>query len=161
MTALCLILVFVAASVPPVFGVQNQQSNNWSALNNHLNEEIAVKTKNQKTLFGVLRSLSDNELKLQVVKKEYSNEVSINRAEIEKIWLAKLRFGRNTTKGAGIGAGAGAGIGLVYVIANRKSGDGQVGIAIPAFALYGAGIGAVIGFLSRKKHKKEQLIYQN
>ena len=114
-----------------------------------------------KKLYGVLREAGNEELKLLVVKKSYQNEILLKRDEVRRIWVAKLKFGRNTIKGAGIGALTGAGSALAYVLANRDTSDGQIGIAVPVFAIYGVGIGAVIGFFVRKKHKKGKIIYQN
>ncbi|MEP6924271.1 MAG: hypothetical protein ABI954_07385 [Pyrinomonadaceae bacterium] len=161
MLTFSLMLALFLTSVPPTSAKQNSQTNDWNSLKNYLNSEVAVKTANQKTVYGVLREAGNEELKLLVVKKSYQNEVLLKRGEVERVWLAKLKFGRNTIKGAGIGALAGAGAGLGLVLANRDSGDGQIGIAVPVFAIYGAGIGAVIGFLVRKKHKKGEIIYQN
>lgn len=161
MLAFSLMLALLLTSVPPISAQQNAQTSDWNSLKNYLNSEVAVKTTNKKTVYGVLRVASDDELKLLAVTKSYQNEVLLRRDEVETVWLAKLKFGRNTIKGAGIGALAGAGSGLAYVLANRGNGDGQIGIAVPALAIYGAGIGGVIGFLVRKKHKKGKMVYQN
>jgi hypothetical protein len=156
-----LMLALFLTSVPTIAAQQTAQTNDWNSLKNYLNSEVTVKTTDQKTVSGVLREASSGELKLLVTKQNYQNEVLLKRGDVEKVWTAKLKFGRNTIKGAGIGVLAGAGAGLTYVLANRDNGDGQIGIAVPVLAIYGAGIGAVVGFFVRKKHKKEQLVYQN
>jgi hypothetical protein len=161
MLSFSLMLALFLTSVPPTPAKQNGQTNDWNSLRNYLNSEAAVKTTNQQTVYGVLREASNEELKLLIIKNNYQNEVLLKRNEVERVWLAKLKFGRNTVKGAGIGALTGAGSGLAYVLVNRDSGDGQIGTAVPVLAIYGAGIGALVGFLVRKKHKKVQVIYQN
>ena len=161
MLAYSLMFALFLTSVPPIAAQQTVQTNPWNSLKNYLNREVAVKTIDQKTVYGVLREANNETLKLLVTKQNYQNEVLLKRADVERVWTAKLKFGRNTIRGAGIGALAGAGSGLGGVLANRDNGDGQAGIAVPVLAIYGAGIGAVIGFFVRKKHKKEKIIYQN
>ncbi len=129
---------------------------------NLVSQEIAIQKTSGEIVFGRLNSVNDSEIVVQIVTKNditNSNE-TISKNEVKKLWQATLRFGeRNTAKGALIGGGAGALAGFGYVIANRKSGDGQTGVAVPVFAIYGAGIGVLIGFFSKKGHKKGKLIY--
>lgn len=154
--SLLLIVAVLIVSAPPVFSAQTQ-TNDWNSLSSRLNREIAVKTSNKKTVFGILAALTENEITIQ---NDSNGKISFRREEVEKIWTAKLKGGRNTGKGALIGSGAGAAAGLIYVAANRDSADGQLGLAVPALAVYGAGIGAVIGFFARSRNQKKQLIYQ-
>ncbi|MDQ4122016.1 MAG: hypothetical protein M3209_11295 [Acidobacteriota bacterium] len=142
-----------------IAAAERKQIGDWSAVSGRLNEEIAVKAQNQKTVFGILIKFADDEITLQTTNNGLS-KIAFKREEIEKIWLAKLKGGRNTGKGALIGAGTGAAVGLIYIIANRQSADGQLSLALPAMAIYGAGIGAGIGFFARQKNRKKQLIYQ-
>ena len=62
-------------------------------------------------------------------------------------------------KGAWIGAGAGLGAAFLtaWALSKRRDADACVGCGL--FPLYGAGIGGVIGVLSKKGHKKGKLIY--
>lgn len=143
----------------PLMAAERKQNGNWNSLANRLSEEIAVKAQNQKTVFGILINHNGSEITVQSGNNTLS-KISFKREEIEKIWLAKLKGGRNTGKGALIGAGAGAVAGLIYVVANRSNGDGQTSLAVPALAVYGAGIGAAIGFFARSKNRKKELIYQ-
>jgi hypothetical protein len=158
-----LILVLTTISVQTAFA---KSSKDWNSVINLVNQEVAVKTDNGQTVFGRLSSANENEIILQVTDKSgYSGQSqTILRNETKKIWRADLRFGeRSTGKGAAIGAGVGAGIGLIALISSAKSDmpDGQAGVAVPVFAILGAGIGAVAGFFSKKGHKKRALVYEN
>src|SRR5215207_3699789 len=128
----------------------------WGAGKNSAGRAVAVKTTDGVTSFGVLGSADDAGMKVQTAgKKEFAHhETLFRREEVEKVWLARLRIGeRNTWKGAWIGAGVGAGAGLARVYGAKERSDGQLGLAIPAYTIYGAGIGALIGALSKKGHK--------
>lgn len=153
---LIIALFLISARVAPAINVKNQ-SGDWNSLSNRLNQEIAVKAQNKKTIFGILTDFSGDEISVQ---SESQIKTAFKRDEVEKIWLAKLKGDRNTGKGALIGAGTGAAAGLIYVVANRESGDGQLAVAVPVLAVYGAGIGAAIGFFARSRNQKKQLIYQ-
>ena len=155
-----LIFALFLFAAPFSFAAANKkQTGDWNSLSSRLNEEIAVKAGNRKTVFGILTKFDEAEITVQSADNSVSQFV-FKRDEIEKIWLAKLKGGRNVGKGALIGAGTGAAAGLIYIAANRKNGDGQTSLAVPALAVYGAGIGAAIGFFARSKNQKEQLIYQ-
>lgn len=154
-----LIMALFLISAPAFSAAGRKQTGDWNALSSRLNDEIAVKARDQKTVFGILINFDVAQITVQSGDNSLSN-ISFKREEVEKIWLAKLKGGRNTGKGALIGAGTGAAAGLIYVAANRKNGDGQTSLAVPALAIYGAGIGAAIGFFARGKNRKEQLIYQ-
>ena len=141
-----------------------RQKGDWNAVKNSSDREIAIKTKDGTKTFGILRLAADDEIRVQIAGKKdiSSQEKTFRRDEIEKIWRATLRIGgRNTGKGALIGAAIGAGASLltVGVAAAKKSNAEQVGAAVPMFAIYGAGIGAGIGFFSQKGHKKDELLY--
>lgn len=56
-----------------------------------------------------------------------------------------------------IGAGAGLGAAILTAVVKRGSDDPPVGIG--AFPVYGVGVGAVVGRLKKKGHKKQKLIY--
>ena len=124
-------------------------------------QEIAVQTRDGKTNFGFLRAVTDGEIKVQIAGKKNlaATETVFDRQNVRKVWRATLRFGgRNIGKGALIGAGAGAGIGAVGAAAANDD-DGLAFAAVPLFALYGAGIGAVAGIFVKKSHKKGELVY--
>lgn len=125
-------------------------------------QEVYLQTKNKTTHFGILRNADDKELGIQIARKESldSQVTTIQRNEIATIREAELRFkGNNIGKGAWIGAAVGAGAGILTVYARRKEGDGQIGLAVPVFAIYGAGAGALVGYFVKKSHKKRKTIY--
>lgn len=151
----------------PLCPAQQTKPSDWNALADYLNREIAVKTKNGETKFGVLKSADAGEIKIQIVERKNQSgaETKFSRNEIVKVWSAQLRYGkRKTAKGALIGAGVGAAAGLIYVgtaaKGNSQTGpDGQAGVAVPVLPLGGAAIGSLLGAFSRKNHKKIKLIY--
>lgn len=131
----------------------------WSAVKNSAGQEVAIKTTDGVTSFGILRSADDSGIAVLLADKQglASQETLFRRDEIEKVWRARLRFGeRNTRKGAWIGAAAGLGAAFAYASLGRHE-DAPVGVGL--FPAYGAGAGAVIGALSKKGHKKVKLIY--
>lgn len=150
-----LLLVFVS--------ITQAQTSVWDSLGSNLNNEIAVKAKNKKTVFGILTNQDSDTIKVRTSDKKNVTEVSFNREEVEKIWQAKLsESSRNTLLGAGIGAAVGAGIGLVALsTVDRDNGGGAYGAAVPIYAVVGAVIGGTAGFFIRKSgNKKERLIYR-
>jgi small nuclear ribonucleoprotein (snRNP)-like protein len=151
-------LLFISVLPAQVIAARKQTAD-WSSLTKHLNTEIAVKADNRKTVFGILSGHKDHEITV-LTGVDSVTEIVFKRETVGKIWLATLKGGRNIGKGALIGAGTGASAGLIYIAANRDSADGQASLAAPAFAIYGAGIGAAIGFFTRKRNQKKQLIYQ-
>lgn len=154
-----LTLVLLASIAP---AAPARPRGDWGAVKNLAGQAVAVKTAGGVTSFGVLVSADDAGMKVQTAGgRDFAHhETLFRREEVEKVWLASLRFGeRNTRKGAWIGAGVGAGAGLARVYGDKERSDGQLGLAIPAYAIYGAGGGAVIGAFSKKGHKKGRLIY--
>ncbi len=155
--ALSLTISILLASVSGIAA----QTGGWDILDAHLNEEIAVKAKDRKTVFGVLISVNADALTVRTADKNKIAEISLSRETVEKIWLAELNgSSRNTLKGAGIGAAVGAGIGAAALLANRDEGGGAYGVAVPFYAAVGAVVGGVGGFFARNKNKKERLIYR-
>ncbi|MCO6511341.1 MAG: hypothetical protein J5I65_11180 [Aridibacter famidurans] len=152
-----LVVVLLIASSAATLAQTDPQTGDWSALSGYSGREIAVKPEKGKTVFGILRSADDSGL--EVVNAD-GQVKSFTKAEVEKVWLARLKGSRNTGKGAAIGGGVGAGIGLATLLGSRDDGDGQAAVAVPVLAIMGAGIGAVAGFFSRSKNKKEELIYK-
>jgi hypothetical protein len=157
-----LIFALTAISFQTAFA---KSSNDWGKVTNLKNREIAVQTIGGQTVFGILNSVTDNEIGLQVAEKSFlsSQLKSFQRSEIKKVWSAELHVGeRNTGKGAAIGAGIGAAAGVATVVSIVKSGngDGLESLAIPFYAIIGGGIGAVAGFFAKKGHKKKALVYE-
>jgi hypothetical protein len=88
-----------------------------------------------------------------------SQKITIKRAEVAKLWRARLRFEDNVGKAALIGAGAGVGVAFIVagVMASKNEADPPTGAAL--FPLIGAGAGAVAGIFWKKKHRKLDLVY--
>ncbi len=158
---LIVLLLFISASPAAA------QTGDWNALGSQINNEIAVKAKNQKTVYCVLTEADSALIKVKTSTGKSVSEVSFRREDIDKIWLAKLSDGSRKTLlgigiGAAVGAGVGAGVGLIGLAATGGS-DNTSGILVLSTAV-GAGIGAAIGgaagVFSHSKNKKERLIYQ-
>lgn len=147
------------------FQIAFAQTNDWESVKSIVNSEIAVKKNNGKTVFGRLTSANDDQIEVQIAtKKDVStNSTTITKSEIKKIWQAKLRFGkRNTLKGALIGAGVGAavGTGLYAGLPRNEHTDGLEVLAIPMAMGIATGVGTLVGYFSKKSHKKGKLIYR-
>ena len=156
-----LVVLFLFTSTSVVSAQTSNKLGDWGALNSYLNNEVAVKAGNRKTVFGVLSSTDSGEIKVRTSDKNNVSEVLFKREEVKKIWLAQLNSSsRKTLLGAGIGAAVGAGIGLVALSASRDEGGGAYGAAVPFYAAVGAVVGGVAGFFARDKNKKERLIFQ-
>lgn len=139
-----------------------QKRGSWEGVQNLVNQEIAAKTRNGKTIYGVLKSADDSGLKLRIAEKKSvsQNETFLARDEVEKIWRAVLFINkRNTVKGALIGAAVGsAGMGGIAMAQDSKdplSGAGFILGAIP-----GALVGGTIGFFTKKKHSKGEPVFE-
>jgi len=133
----------------------------WEAVKTGANRALAVKTKSGKTHFGLVQSIDDSGLKMQLVGRDdiTSQTINIRRDEVAQVWRASLRFNEdNIRKGGWIGAGVGTGVIIAIVAANHDSSDAPAGAAL--IPLLGAGAGIIVGaFWWKKKHKKRELIY--
>jgi hypothetical protein len=84
-----------------------------------------------------------------------SQTINVQRDEVAKVWLARLRFDEdNMTKAGWIGAGVGTGV--IFIVASQSS-DPPHGAAL--FPMAGAAAGVILGRFWKKKHKKQALIY--
>jgi hypothetical protein len=142
-----------------------KSQNDWSRVVSSTNDDIAVKTSGGKTVFGKLTSANDSQIIVQTAsKKELTNQsVTIQKNEVKKVWLAKLRFGKNPALATGIGAAVGGGIGAGLALGLLAATGGSDGTSeiIGAFTAVGAGAGAGLGFLvGRQSHKKQAVIYE-
>lgn len=158
-TANFLALVLLTQFVP---AVSAKPKGNWNSVKELTKTSISIKTKTGGTYYGLVQSVDDDGITLQLAGKEdfTRQEVVFRRDDIEKVWRAKLRFAeRNIAKGALIGAGAGLGAALVTALVYAKTNPGDPPVGVGAFPFYGAGIGAIAGMFWKKKHKKQELIY--
>ena len=158
-----LIVLLLFVSVSPVAA----QTGDWNALTSQVNNEVAVKAENRKTVFGILTEANFDSIKVKTSGGKSDSEVSFKREEVDKIWLATLSSGSRKTLrdvgiGAAVGAGLGAGVGLIALGATGGSDDfaGILGASTAIGAGIGAAIGGAGGFFSRSKNKKDRLIYQ-
>ena len=158
-TAILLSLLLAIQLAPAALA---KSKGDWNAVKAFANHSVAVSTTSGETHFGLLQTVDDISLELQIAGSDdfTGQEIAIPRAEVLKVWRATLRFGqKNVGKGALIGAGAGLGIAFITagVFAAQHSDDPPVGLG--AFPIYGAGAGAFAGKFWRKGHKKESLVY--
>jgi hypothetical protein len=122
-----------------------QTQRSWAAVENLVNQEIAVKTRSD-TKYGIIKSADADSLVLQLAgnKSLTQNEVTINRNDVQKIWRALLFVNdRNTAKGALIGAGVGAVVAGVPAVAGGRD-ENDIGANLAA----------------KTKHKKRDLVYK-
>lgn len=160
-TSTVLVIILSLVGLPNIFA----QNNDWEGVKKLNNQEIAVEKTNGEKVFGLLNSVDDTEITIQIAdKNEVSNtKTTIGKGEIKKLWLATLHFGkRNTAKGALIGAGVGAavGVGVYAVTKNAEDADGLEILVVPVVVIAATGLGAVVGFFSKKGHKRGKLIYR-
>jgi hypothetical protein len=132
------------------------------ALANSSNTSIAVKTKTGGTThYGLLDSVDDSNLTIRIAGWDdmSSQKITIKRAEVARVWRARLRFEDNVGKAVLIGAGTGVGVAFIVagVLASKNEADPPTGAAL--FPLIGAGAGAVAGMFWKKKHRKLDLVY--
>jgi len=141
-----------------------QKLGDWGNIQNLVNQEIAVKVRAGKTIYGILRSVNDTGIKLQAAEKRVvsSNETVVSRSEIEKIWHANLfvnerRTGTGTLIGSVVGSVGMGGIALATAEGDEKA-YAPAGFILGA--LPGALVGGTIGFFAKKKHKRGVLVFQ-
>lgn len=140
------------------------QKDDWNSVKGLINQEIAFEKSSGEIVFGRINSVNDTEFVIQIADKTglTNNSLTVSKPEVNRIWLATLRFDeRNTTKGALIGSAIGAAIGtVVYLGTKKEDADGLEALYIPIFTLPAAGVGALIGYISKKGHKRGKLIYK-
>jgi subtilisin family serine protease len=158
-----LIAILIASALLTQFvpAVAAKPKGSWDAVKTAANRALAVKTKSGKTHFGLVQSIDDSGLKMQLAGRDNMTlqTIDVRRDEVAQVWRAGLRFSEDNIKKAGwIGAGVGTAVIVAIVAANHDSGDAPAGGAL--FPMLGAGAGAIVGaFWWKKKHKKQELIY--
>ena len=122
---------------------------------------IAVKTNSEKTHYGLLDSIDDSGITIQVAGWDdmTSQRITVKREQVTKVWRAQLRFEGNVKKAALIGAATGVGVAFIAagILASKNEADPPTGAAL--FPMIGAGAGAVAGIFWKKKHRKLELVY--
>ena len=159
-SSLFLFVSFLSFSAMPGFA---KAIGTWNDVKSLIDQEIAVKNSRGRVTYGILRKADDSMITLQKAgKKSLTNaNSSFPKNDVRKVWRASLYVDkRRTAIGAAIGAGAGLGGGLIYVNSDSAAGDGQAGIAAAYLIVIGAGVGALAGYFSKKKHKKTELVYK-
>jgi hypothetical protein len=121
-------------------------------------ERLEVQLKSGKTVKGELNSASDAE----IILGRGSNAVTIGRPEVQRVsQVVRKSSNKSILVGALVGAGIAAGGGAIAAAADDTGGtEGELGTALAAITLAGAGVGALIGTIFRKK-KKLVLIYES
>ena len=149
--------------------VSAQSRNDWTAVENSVSQEAAIKT-GSGTIYGIIKSVNADGLVLQIAGSDNltQEEKTVSRNDIRQIRRALLFVNdRNTAKGALIGAavGAGAGAGIGAAGLGSTGGSDETGLVLGASTFLGAATGAVTGaiggFFWKTKHKKRDLIYKN
>jgi len=158
LTATLLTLLLIIQVTPRVSA---KPKGNWDMVKALVNQPIAVRTQIGVTHFGLLQAADDKTIRIWLADDErLTREISLRRDEVARVWLAKLRFEEtNIGKGAWIGAGVGVGVGFIVagLLASQRDASPPHGFAL--FPMGGAGVGALIGAFSKKKHKKQDLVY--
>ena len=148
--AVTLVLVTVA---PMAFA--QQARGDWTAVQSlPADEDISVQLKTGKRVRGEFLSATDNELTI-TRKGKGESFAKDTIAQIERL-ERKAEKGKYAAIGAAIGTGVGAGIGGAK--ASNTSDDGYVYTIVGV--AFGAGFGALGGFLFGQAKRKHVLIYQ-
>lgn len=153
-TSCLLATTLVLVTVAPVAFAQ-QARGDWTAVQAlAADADISIHLKTGKKVRGEFLSATDNELTItRKGKGESFAKDSI--AQIERL-ERKAEKGKYAAIGAGIGTGVGAGIGGAK--ASSTSDDGYVYTIVGV--AFGAGFGALGGFLFGQAKRKHVLIYQ-
>lgn len=145
------LLVFSQASLA---FAQGASLSDWAAVQQvQTSEKLLVKQKDGKELKGEMIEATDTTLTID----RNGKPVSIARADVRQVSRieGKAQKGKWALIGAGIGAGAGAGIGAAKYSSNVDDSE----LWIPVGLMFGAGAGAVSGFLFGTSTRKRVLVY--
>ena len=144
--------------------VSAKQKGDWNNVKAFEHYSIAVKTKLGETYYGLMQSVDDSSMTVQIADSDgfTRQEINFQRHEVEKVWSATLRFGEHhVVKAALIGAATGfaAGFATARVRLARDNTDPYIGMEPGVGLFYGAAAGALVGAFWKKKHKKDELVY--
>ena len=157
-----LIALGLLANIVPT--VSAKPKGDWAAVKALVGSQstsIAVKTNSNVTHYGLLDSIDDSGITIQIAGWDdmTSQRITVKREQVTKVWRAQLRFEDNVKKAALIGAGLGVGAAFIVagVLASKNEADAPAGAAL--FPIIGAGAGAIAGMFWKKKHRKLELVY--
>ena len=142
-----------------------QKRGSWADVRNLVNQEVAVKARGGKTIYGILMSADDNAIQIRVAGKRTvsTNITSLSRRETERVWHARLFLNkRKTGTGALIGALIGS-VGMGGIAVSTAEGDDRA-LAPVGFilgAIPGALVGGAVGFFAKKKHERGVLVFES
>jgi hypothetical protein len=153
--ACLLAATLVVGTVGPTAFAQQPAPGDWTAVKSLPNDEdISIRLKTGKRVRGEFLSATDTEVTItRKGKGESFAKDSI--AQIERL-ERKAEKGKYAAIGAAIGTGVGAGIGGAK--ASSTSDDGYVYTIVGV--AFGAGFGALGGFIWGQAKRKHVLIYQ-
>ena len=151
-----LIASFLFSSL--AIGAQENTSD-WSRLNSvQVGTKVVVKLKTDKTVTGMFRGLSDNNLTIEVKR---SNQ-EIRRDEIAAVYEVSKKGSATKATLIGLGVGAGAGVAVGTAAGSNDSGFDKIDhAATAALTILGAAGGALVGYLVGRGSSKRVLVYQS
>jgi len=117
-------------------------------------DEVAVRLRNGQTLKGRLVSVSDTALTIE----QGANTTDVTRGDALRVHRVISKSAKRSTL---IGLGIGAGIGMIGSVVSAKSGGGEGDADLWALiaGVFGAGVGALTGYIvGSRKHRA--LIYE-
>jgi hypothetical protein len=148
-----LVLLLLSSPAPLAFA-QQASSNDWTVVQQiRTDEKILVKQKNGKEVKGSMIEATETNLTIDRNGKPFG----IPRADVRQVFVikGKAQKGKWALIGAGVGAGVGAAIG--YTKYSPDSDDSE--LWIPVGLMFGAGGGAISGFLFGQSTRKRVMIY--
>ena len=147
-----LVLLLLSSHAPLAFS-QQASSNDWSVVQQiRTDAKILVKQKNGKEVKGSMIEATDTTLTIDRDGKPFG----IPRADVRQVHVieGKAQKGKWALIGAGIGAGVGTAIGAVKY--SPDSDDSE--LWIPVGLMFGAGSGALGGFLFGTSTRKRVMV---
>ena len=147
------LLTFVAQ------GQTSDQVNNWSRVTAlAAGAKVSVKLKTGKTVSGIVNSVSDSTLSLNV----NNSTREIKREDVATVHevIKKGSATKATLIGTGIGAGVGAAAGGIADASDDSGFEKIDHVATAALAIVGAGSGALVGYLIGRGGNKRVLLYE-
>lgn len=120
-------------------------------------DEVVVRLRSGQTLKGRLINVSDTVLTIEQGKKT----TDLSRGDTLRVYRLISKSAKKATLiGLGVGAGIGGlGSGGAAASASGSGEPGEYGLAILVYAAIGAGIGALIGYITGSA-KHRELIYE-